>query len=170
MYVRVPFDYPLYKRTIDAFMGCYDHDLVVRNKPMRDQRPRLLRQCSRCGLIDSRPVRFADAGMPACDVPLWDGDREAVFKEARQLAHQFVSKKTMADRHHAYLLYLCSPDWAAKRTAVLARKHGLCEYEGGCGNRATQVHHRTYDRIGAEKLEDLLAVCSTCHRTIHGIT
>ena len=36
-----------------------------------------------------------------------------------------------------------------------------------CSRTATEAHHLTYVRIGRELPEDLLAVCSECHRRLH---
>lgn len=33
----------------------------------------------------------------------------------------------------------------------------------------TQVHHRTYNRLGNEKKKDLIEVCSNCHNEIHNL-
>ena len=38
----------------------------------------------------------------------------------------------------------------------------ICEAEG-CENEARQVHHKHYDNIGREQLEDLQALCKKCH-------
>jgi hypothetical protein len=60
-----------------------------------------------------------------------------------------------------YKRYLASREWAVKREAVRARAGGLCER---CWLSPMQaVHHQTYARIGNESLEDLQAVCATCH-------
>lgn len=52
-------------------------------------------------------------------------------------------------------------------------KHGTqCEL---CGAQAefisgpVQVHHLTYERLGAELDDDLVAACEQCHRTMHGL-
>ena len=43
----------------------------------------------------------------------------------------------------------------------------VCQKDG-CSNDATQVHHLTYDRIGKEDImEDLQAICGTCHKNEH---
>jgi 5-methylcytosine-specific restriction endonuclease McrA len=64
-----------------------------------------------------------------------------------------------------YGAYLKSPEWAERRRRVLARAEGRCER---CGHeRATQVHHLTYRRVGAEWLKDLLAICNACHEHHH---
>ena len=68
----------------------------------------------------------------------------------------------MDDKYEAYL---CSPEWAAKRLAVLRRARNTCEK---CkASRATQVHHLTYIRKYRELLTDLIALCGECHEAIH---
>lgn len=56
--------------------------------------------------------------------------------------------------------------WRDKREAVRRRANGKCE---SCkkpveNDSQLDVHHLTYDRIGNENLEDLLALCYECHR------
>lgn len=65
-----------------------------------------------------------------------------------------------------YAQYLQSPEWANRRLAVLERSHG-CEACGRPGRR--EAHHRTYERLGHELLEDLVALCGVCHRGVHQI-
>ena len=65
----------------------------------------------------------------------------------------------------AYQNYLNSEAWLGKRKEILNRSHGRCEV---CGDAADHVHHKTYERLGDEDLEDLLAVCVKCHSDIHG--
>ena len=50
-----------------------------------------------------------------------------------------------------------------KRVAVMKRDGGQCV----CGKKATQVHHKTYDNIGKEPLEELVALCEDCHYKLH---
>lgn len=66
-----------------------------------------------------------------------------------------------------YLAYLSSPKWKAKRKEVIARCKNLCEK---CGKRQVRnIHHKHYDNLGDEPLDDLLGVCRPCHREIHGL-
>jgi 5-methylcytosine-specific restriction endonuclease McrA len=66
-----------------------------------------------------------------------------------------------------YQAYLNSAKWQAKRRKVLRRARYRCER---CKKaQATQVHHKTYERIFEESLKDLQAVCEPCHMEIHGI-
>jgi 5-methylcytosine-specific restriction endonuclease McrA len=70
-----------------------------------------------------------------------------------------------ADWWARYDAYLASPEWQARRRLVLKRANGMCE---GCGLRpAAQVHHLTYQHVGAEFLWELRAVCLECHQALH---
>lgn len=60
--------------------------------------------------------------------------------------------------------YLQSSYWKEKRKKVLERDRNLCI----CGERATYVHHKTYDNLGQEPLSDLVALCKNCHDGYHG--
>lgn len=62
-----------------------------------------------------------------------------------------------------YPKYLQSAEWRKKRKRVLAAAKGRCF----CGMRATEVHHKHYKSVGQEKLRDLRAVCSRCHKMLH---
>jgi hypothetical protein len=62
-----------------------------------------------------------------------------------------------------YRDYLASDGWRARSRDLRARfpMCQVCRRE-----RSTEVHHRTYQRLGAESDEDLVAVCSLCHEAI----
>lgn len=65
-----------------------------------------------------------------------------------------------------YELYLKTLHWKQARAKALARWGGYCE---GCGVRpASQVHHKTYARLGRERPDDLTPLCATCHAAEHG--
>lgn len=64
-----------------------------------------------------------------------------------------------------YAAYLLSEIWKEKRERVLIfwdHKCALC-YSG----TKLQVHHRTYERLGREKITDLLPLCENCHQYFH---
>jgi hypothetical protein len=64
-----------------------------------------------------------------------------------------------------YLTYLRSPQWQQVRRAHLEYADYWCKI---CKKeRAFQVHHWTYARLGNEHPMDLSAVCVTCHHRIH---
>lgn len=69
-----------------------------------------------------------------------------------------------------YTEYLKSEHWQDVRRRFYQSKL----YWGGChccGNRNVplSIHHKSYNRIGREKLNDLIAVCDRCHKEIHGM-
>lgn len=64
-----------------------------------------------------------------------------------------------------YVEHMKSPEWSKIRQEVLGQTGGYCER---CNNRAAHVHHKTYDRLGSERIEDLEALCRECHWEEHG--
>jgi 5-methylcytosine-specific restriction endonuclease McrA len=69
------------------------------------------------------------------------------------------------ERQREYRRYLKTEGWKQRRQVALDRAAGFCE---DCGARTKlEVHHRTYERRGAERPEDLVAVCGSCHEERH---
>ena len=90
--------------------------------------------------------------------------REQFYREMAERRHQQRSAGTTWTEWYAQ--YLQSYIWKDKRDLVFNRAARVCE---ACGvARATNVHHLTYDHVGAEPLFDLAAVCQSCHDEIHG--
>lgn len=69
-------------------------------------------------------------------------------------------------RTSEYKAYLASREWAIKKEAVRKRSGDSCElcFYGPHND----THHLTYERIYAEELDDLLAVCRACHEWLSG--
>lgn len=63
-----------------------------------------------------------------------------------------------------YSAYLKSPAWrdlkAQYRASDLPQ---ICM----CGSDEVQLHHTTYERVGAERLDDLIPLCRHCHTQAH---
>ncbi len=59
--------------------------------------------------------------------------------------------------------YLKSERWQNLRKSVLYRDKELCI----CGGKATEIHHKTYARLGNEFLSDLVSLCRNCHQYVH---
>ncbi len=71
-----------------------------------------------------------------------------------------------------YAAYLASEQWRAIRNRVLCRDDFKCQRcgDGGRTEKMTaylEVHHITYERRGAELLEDLVTLCRRCHGWVH---
>lgn len=65
-----------------------------------------------------------------------------------------------------YINYLKSEDWKERRKILMQQANYKCMK---CGEKATQLHHLNYNNIGNEILEDdVIALCSDCHKEIHG--
>ena len=67
------------------------------------------------------------------------------------------------DEKKNYYEYLKSDEWKKLRKSVLRRDNELCI----CGGKATEVHHKTYARVGNEPLSDLVSLCRNCHQNVH---
>lgn len=66
-----------------------------------------------------------------------------------------------------YGAYLASRDWALLKRIVRERSGGVCE---NCHQRPyEETHHTTYERMGHELPEDLMAVCRLCHEYFSGL-
>jgi 5-methylcytosine-specific restriction endonuclease McrA len=76
-------------------------------------------------------------------------------KPARQQPRQKV----------VYAEYIRSPEWAKVKTRKFKQVGHRCEK---CAKHTgLQVHHKTYDRLGRERLSDLQVLCSGCHEREH---
>lgn len=65
-----------------------------------------------------------------------------------------------------YKQYLLSHHWYQIRRQVILRANYRCE-RCECVPDRFQIHHRTYARLGFEKLSDLQALCIKCHKEVH---
>lgn len=71
-------------------------------------------------------------------------------------------------RSSAYAAYMRSPKW--RETRERYRRSKLPQNCQGCGKRRQaghHLHHRTYVRLGHERLTDLIPLCPTCHKKVH---
>lgn len=66
-----------------------------------------------------------------------------------------------------YSEYLYSDEWSAIRNKALQKDNNKCLQ---CQSEtALQVHHLTYENVGNETLEELITLCTSCHKNIHQI-
>jgi 5-methylcytosine-specific restriction endonuclease McrA len=64
-----------------------------------------------------------------------------------------------------YAKYLLTTQWTKKRQAALRRAGSRCQICNA--EKRLDVHHRTYDRLGAEVAADLIVLCRACHKLFH---
>lgn len=66
--------------------------------------------------------------------------------------------------------YLYTRHWKQKKKDLYCWKNGICQR---CHNHVyfgfSRVHHLNYDRMGDERLKDLMLLCEKCHGEIHGL-
>lgn len=62
-------------------------------------------------------------------------------------------------------VYLRSVHWASVRRDALERAEYRCQVCNA--DKALDVHHRTYERLGAEAPADLTVLCRRCHARFH---
>ena len=65
-----------------------------------------------------------------------------------------------------YKDYLKSDHWKNTRDRVAEYWGHRCAVCNSPDN--VQVHHRTYEHIGQERMQDLILLCDDCHRKFHG--
>lgn len=86
--------------------------------------------------------------------------KNAVKKNSRKVD---VSGNCFWEKYRAYLR---SDEWACKRDLAIRTWGNECQLCGSSKN--IQIHHRTYDRVFNEDVDDLMVVCAKCHSDIHG--
>jgi hypothetical protein len=65
-----------------------------------------------------------------------------------------------------YQEYLQTEHWAKARKTALERADFKCRV-CNVGDTELHVHHRTYQRLGREREEDLIVLCKECHSLFH---
>ena len=111
-------------------------------------------------------VDKADQGM-AIDDPAGN-ENHKITDDADKvdlLSHQYpaASYNTTEMR---YILYLQTAEWKTLRRLKMESASHRCQV---CNTDAgpLEVHHRTYERRGRERLDDLTVLCRRCHQSHH---
>ena len=117
----------------------------------------LLTLCSLdCSRLKGKPVKdTATASCRGCRQKALDWRWWSIYAEGLESPGWF----------DVYSNYLQSEEWQSRRILALERAEYWCQE---CRNAiATQVHHRTYARVGFELPDDLEALCAGCHKEKH---
>ena len=86
---------------------------------------------------------------------------ELLPKVIERLRHLLFVRDSPSD----YQLYLRTKHWQQVRAAALLRYDNRCAV---CNSPdQPDVHHRTYERRGCERPEDVIVLCRGCHDLFH---
>jgi hypothetical protein len=98
----------------------------------------------------------------------WDDFDDATQREikARLEATRIQQEGQQILEAMPYDEYLLTPHWQEFRRQALERAEYRCQVCNS-GNGPLQVHHRTYERRGHERLEDVIVLCAKCHTLFH---
>jgi len=127
-------------------------------------------QCAFCGSC------FGDAVKVVPDMPIFDDDAFAQWREGRSIFYAERAAQRMAEFYEKqtkrlstlegmdYSEYLQTDHWRKMRTLALLRDDWECQV---CKAPATEVHHITYNHRGHEYLWELVSLCRSCHQDQH---
>jgi hypothetical protein len=145
----------------------FPESLSLRQKVLSGGQLRAVLQCLECGTNDILRAWMVNGKIS--DLPQFNQsirDRQNLWVSG-VMHDQRVA--LWAEKTQAYARYLASGPWRELRTRVLDRSPRCEAHLTGCTGAATQAHHKTYERIYREDLDDLVSVCRDCHERIHGV-
>lgn len=106
-----------------------------------------------------------------CDVYVlnnqeWEKQSKPIAPTVTNLASFLPIPTTYTKTQYVeYSTYILSEDWNTKRKSRLAKDNYQCAI---CGTgKNLSVHHITYERLGSERLDDLITLCKDCHKQVH---
>lgn len=127
------------------------------------------RYCDRCGRKSTAlPSPPENPGL----IPVFSKEAAAKISETKKalwLRYSELEKQIQEARksewHERRSEYQNSPEWHAKRRAVIKRCGNLCE---GCrAAPVDHIHHLSYENFGDELLFQLVGLCFNCHARCH---
>ncbi|MEQ1589539.1 MAG: hypothetical protein ABL902_04200 [Gallionella sp.] len=153
--------------SIEKRYSCSHTHRELRCRTIKDGRTAYYKQCTRCGnagqAVAFKTVTFEIGNT---DIPNFDDNIEFLRAKAKSDEYSFAANEINREFHLIYKDHLQSDLWKTKRTLVLLRARDMCEE---CKtSEAVEVHHKTYENLCSEPLEDLMAVCRFCHGFLHG--
>lgn len=143
------------------------YSVVVVESSVNGKPPKIFDQCLKCGGADRSKCHSKKTHSELIRYE-FDSARfseRATIKQNEIDIIQGQFKNFRRSKYYKYHLYLKSPEWKIIRDQVMLRDNGTCVR---CKSRAAEeIHHKHYDTIYKETLDDLESVCSNCHRDIH---
>lgn len=75
--------------------------------------------------------------------------------------------KTKKYNKKKYLEYLNSNEWKKIRRQKAKEQNYKCEICGVEVKKGFNIHHKSYEHLGKERMNELLFVCKDCHKVVH---
>lgn len=148
-------------------MACEHADKKLTRRNVRTGAVQYVYQCMECGRSMNQPISHERVRREFSGVEIieFDEDIEGRYERRRVEAVKEQRAQERASFFGQYDEYLKGDAWHDKRRRVFLRCKGVCE---GCGiNKATEVHHLTYEHVFDELLFELVGVCDPCHKRAH---
>ncbi len=131
-------------------------------------------QCRNCGgcMNMTKPLPIKQYGNLTKGE--FSNERQTEWKVNRQKENDeiYIADKVIRDSKftfYQYQAYLQSEHWRSLRLLVLERDNWLCQSPLCKPEKATDVHHLSYENLGNESLDELISYCRNCHKVVHGI-
>jgi hypothetical protein len=130
----------------------------------------LRKQCFECGYLNTLNYKrkfFKDFyKLPDVDLDLRNLNKENAIIKSNIKLIMFNYSQLHFERSLKYYrnVYLKSDEWKHKRKLIMDYYKWMC---AKCDNKATDLHHITYDNIFKEKFDDLMPLCRNCHNKEH---
>ena len=96
----------------------------------------------------------------------WKLSDTALTATAKPVAEAVSAKRLAELRAMPYPFYLRTPEWRRTRAASLLRAGNCCSLNAKHID-GLEVHHNTYESLGAELTTDLVVLCHSCHHLHH---
>lgn len=96
----------------------------------------------------------------------WRLTDAAWVQEESPIAENVVPDRLDELRVMPYDEYLRTPEWRQTRATALVRSDHQCAMDPRHAG-PLDVHHRSYERLGAELPSDLIVLCRSCHQLHH---
>lgn len=94
-------------------------------------------------------------------VDAWYAEQKRLKKKSKKPKRMHRLNDVKYLKQLSYDQYLLSDHWKTKRKQALNHYGCFCNR---CGStELLQIHHRTYERLGCERMSDLEILCRDCH-------
>ena len=151
---------------------CRETKEIVTKENRLDKLVKIYHQCINCGGANrTKPLKqkiYSNKIISEFSLEKffqWEKNRDDENKELSLIIKQ--NNYDISNYKKYNIDYLNSTEWKIKREKVLVRDNNLCQE---CKNKpAKVVHHKTYENVYNEPLEDLIALCHECHTEIHRV-